>query len=440
MIGLSLAVIIGGIAGTILRGGFYLGVDFQAGLNQRMQIAPIAFTINDNREDLLAAETVQVDVTSSLLSVSIEGQEQPRNYSFPFAQYTGYGELCAAIEEAIPGFQVTNSADILSSTSSLLAFSYPAHMTGAGVAVNYLDPAAPPLEIEDIREALSALGNIQIQTVGDPANREFNVRVLDSGEDPDFAVTISGQVVSLLEARYGRGQALMRSSEYVGPRFSGELAKSATYMILLTLILILIYIWFRFKLAYAVSAIIALAHDTVILLGFIGLTQMEVVSSTIAAVLTIIGYSLNDTIVVFDRIRENRIVMKDADFRTIIDSSITQSLSRTIITSLTTLLSALALYIFTQGAVKSFALALIVGIVVGTYSSIFVAAPILLSWSNFQRRRHKGDKAPKKPANFEPSAPGTPELAAPERPALTLVREEEIPKLERRLKKKKKKR
>jgi preprotein translocase subunit SecF len=186
---------------------------------------------------------------------------------------------------------------------------------------------------------------------------------------------------------------------------------------------------------------------------------MEVVSSTIAAVLTIIGYSLNDTIVIFDRIRENRAVMKDSDFKTIINTSLTQSLSRTIITSLTTLLAAAALYVFAQGAVRNFALALIVGILVGTYSSIFIAAPILLAWSNSQRKnqfkkglKKDGGESSLKSAEALPEAgprPSGPAGLLADKPAsvnksgLTLVKDApaaaEIPQLERKLKKKKKK-
>jgi preprotein translocase subunit SecF len=293
--------------------------------------------------------------------------------------------------------------------------------------------------------------------VGERSAREFNVRVLDAGDDLDFGITMPTRVVSLLETRYGTGQVLIRQSDYVGPRFSGELARSAFYMILLTMVLILIYIWFRFKLGYAVAAVIALTHDTAILIGFIGFSQMEVVSSTIAAVLTIIGYSLNDTIVIFDRIRENRIIMKDSDFKTIIDASLTQSLSRTIITSLTTLLAAAALYVFAQGAVRNFALALIVGILVGTYSSIFIAAPILLAWSNRQRKnqfkkglKKDGGEFSIKPAEVPAEAGPRPSgglladrSASVNKGGLTLVKDApsaaEIPQLERKLKKKKKK-
>ena len=131
----------------------------------------------------------------------------------------------------------------------------------------------------------------------------------------------------------------------------------------------------------------ALFHDVLIMLGFIGTFQLEVNTTTIAAVLTIIGYSLNDTIVVFDRIRENTGLLKGEKFSRIIDISITQSLSRTIITSLTTLIAVLALYFFGTGPIKDFALNLIVGIIAGTYSSIFIASPILLGWINAGKKR-----------------------------------------------------
>ena len=147
------------------------------------------------------------------------------------------------------------------------------------------------------------------------------------------------------------------------------------------------YIWFRFKLGFAISAITALGHDVLIMLGFIGTIGLEVSTTTIAAVLTIIGYSLNDTIVVFDRVRENQSLLKGERFDIVVNTSITQSLSRTLITSLTTLLAVLALYLFGTGSIKDFALNLIVGILVGTYSSIFIASPVLLGWTNVVQKR-----------------------------------------------------
>jgi preprotein translocase subunit SecF len=153
--------------------------------------------------------------------------------------------------------------------------------------------------------------------------------------------------------------------------------------------LILLYIWFRFRLGYALAAIAAIAHDMTFMLGFIGTFQLEVSTATIAALLTVVGYSLNDTIVVFDRIRENETILRESSFENVINTSITQSLSRTVITSVTTLLAVTAIYVFATGTIEAFALKLIVGIIIGTYSSIFIASPILLGWRRTARRRQR---------------------------------------------------
>jgi preprotein translocase subunit SecF len=165
------------------------------------------------------------------------------------------------------------------------------------------------------------------------------------------------------------------------------LGEQAVWLVVVAFTLIFIYILFRFRIAFAVGAILALVHDIAIMLGVLGTLQFEISTATIAAVLTIVGYSLNDTIVIFDRIRENETLMRDSDFELVINTSITQSLSRTVITSLTTLLAVFAIYIFSTSSIKTFALSLMIGVVVGTYSSMFVAAPTVLLWRLLRTRR-----------------------------------------------------
>jgi preprotein translocase subunit SecF len=296
------------------------------------------------------------------------------------------------------------------------------------------------LQIQQKRDALDTLDNPQVQVVGTAFYQEYLVRVEDpSGDKKD---QLERDIRRLLEESFGDGSVVIKSSEYVGPRFSQTLAQQSFSLTLLALVLILIYIWFRFQFGYAISAIVALTHDVLVMLGFIGATQLEVSTTTIAAVLTIIGYSLNDTIVIFDRIRENEGLLQGRDIEDIINISITQSLSRTLITSLTTLLAVTALYTFGTGAIKDFALNLIVGIIVGTYSSVFVASPMLLGWrrSREKRKRIKRGLAPKttKAEIEEKAAPAKGESPAVEK---TVKSEDvEIPSAERKQKGKRKKR
>jgi preprotein translocase subunit SecF len=179
----------------------------------------------------------------------------------------------------------------------------------------------------------------------------------------------------------------IRKVDTVGPKIGEELRKAAVLAVLIALLLILIYIGWRFEFVFAVGAIIALFHDVMITFGIFSILNFEISLKEIAAFLTIVGYSLNDTIVVYDRIRENLKVMRSESLATIINTSINQSLSRTIITSMTTFFVVFVLFLFGGEVIHGFAFAMCVGIIVGTYSSIFVASALVLDWQT----RH-GDK------------------------------------------------
>lgn len=239
-------------------------------------------------------------------------------------------------------------------------------------------------DLVDVKDALSPVGNVQVQTIGDEGNT-FIIRVAEDETIADFRGVITDEIGDRIQAEFGSYDLL--SEEYVGARFAGTLSSRTVLLVVVALALILVYIWIRFRLNYAVSSIIAIFHDVLFLAGFIGLLQLEFTTATIAALLTIIGYSLNDTIVIFDRVRENTRIVKDKSFQEVVDLSVSQSLSRTLITSLTTLLAVVAIFIFGIGAIRTFALSLIVGVVVGTYSSIFIASPILLAWHNAEARK-----------------------------------------------------
>jgi len=169
-----------------------------------------------------------------------------------------------------------------------------------------------------------------------------------------------------------------RRTEFVGPQVGEELKKQGMYAVLFSLFGILAYVWFRFEWQFGVASIVALAHDAIATVGLFALTQMEFNLSTVAAILMIAGYSINDTVVVFDRIRENLRKYKKKPLADLFNMSINQMLSRTLMTSVTTLLALIALYIFGGEVIQGFIYALIFGIVIGTYSSIFIAAPTLL--------------------------------------------------------------
>lgn len=246
------------------------------------------------------------------------------------------------------------------------------------------------VSVDEVRSALDEVDGVQVQRLGAPADNRFVVRVRDDGRTDEFVTVVTDQVLEDLRAAFPDSRVEELETAYVGPRFSRDLTQQALFLTVFALVLILAYLWFRFRLGYAASSITALIHDVLVIIGVIGTFQMEVSTATIAAVLTIIGYSLNDTIVIFDRIRENEELLRDSDFRTVINASVTQSLSRTIITSLTTLLAVGAIYVFSTGSIQLFALTLIIGVLVGTYSSVFVASPVLFAWhTRAEARRRK---------------------------------------------------
>jgi preprotein translocase subunit SecF len=218
-----------------------------------------------------------------------------------------------------------------------------------------------------------------------------DAQVQDFGAADEFLITFTGAATSVTGTAEAMKGALqkglpgskveVRRTESVGPKIGGELKTAATNSVLVALALIIVYVWFRFILKYGIAAVIALIHDVTITFGMFSLLNKEISLSIIAAFLTIIGYSINDTIVVYDRIRENMKLRKRGDsYAEVVNRSINETLNRTVNTSLTAVLVTSMLFFFGGPVIHDFAFALTFGIVIGTYSSIFVAAPILVWW------------------------------------------------------------
>ncbi len=230
-----------------------------------------------------------------------------------------------------------------------------------------------PADIVAIREKTSnlGLGDVQIQAFGTDADVLIRIEEQDGGE--------TAQRDAIVKLRAALGENIeYRRLEVVGPTVSGELAQAGTIAVIVALIGVMIYIWLRFEWEFAIGSLGALVHDVILTLGMFSLTQLEFNLSSIAAILTIVGYSLNDTVVVFDRIRETLRRYKKKKLIDIIDMALNQTLSRTILTSVTTLLALITLYIGVE-SISSLVIAMIWGVIVGTYSSIFTASPILIA-------------------------------------------------------------
>ena len=429
---ISFAIIAAGLAFTFSTGGLNLGIDFQPGLNIRLQIAPVGARISYTGEG-----TSTINILNGEITVTTTNTEGVDRSSFLLADFATTVDLQAALQ-TIPGLSL-EAMPITDSPSQYLPLERETELSSIPLHLNVAPGVEDVADIGEVRAALQPIGEPRIQTIGDANANEFMIRIEESEGATDFDTEITARVADLLEGVYGVGTALVRQTDYIGARLSANLAQQSVYLSLLALFLILAYTWFRFRLTYAVSAIVALLHDSLFMFAFIGVIGLEFSTATIAAVLTIIGYSLNDTIVIFDRIRENSTLLRDEEFRSIADTSITQSLSRTIVTSVTTLLAVVSIYVFGTGSIRDFALAMIVGVVVGTYSSIFVAAPILAGWTAISARRKKSKDAARfhvKPADGEPE---TASEKSDDEPTQS-EQAREIPVIERRLKGKRKKR
>ena len=244
--------------------------------------------------------------------------------------------------------------------------------SGLSVSVKIEDAG---VQIADVRSAVSSIEGVRVQNVGSSDDGRYQIRVkLPEGTNQRSA---ENMINSLLAARFGNFSML--ESSFIGAKFSSSLITGSVKAVAIALALILVYVWIRFKVAYAIGSIIALMHDVLLMLGFISLTGFEISSTTIAAILTIIGYSLNNTIVIFDRVRESINNDHNQDLSDVMDYGVNSSLSRTTFSSVTTLLAVIPLAILSTGDVRSFAICMIFGVVVGTYSSNFLATNILYS-------------------------------------------------------------
>ena len=242
---------------------------------------------------------------------------------------------------------------------------------GTIVEVGYPDT----VELEMVRKALSSSGfdDAIVQHFG--TTKDVLIRLPVAAADEDKA-SLSDRVIDALAST---GAPEMRRVEFVGPQVGEELRDKGGLAMLYALIGILIYVALRFEWRFSLGAVAALVHDVILVVGFFAITQVEFDLTVLAALLAVIGYSLNDTIVVFDRIRENFRRIRKATSETIINTSINQTLSRTLMTSLTTILVLVSLYLFGGEVIRAFSIALIVGVIVGTYSSIYIASSSLLT-------------------------------------------------------------
>lgn len=392
---LSGALILLGIIGYFTR-GFNLGVDFQAGINQHVQLAYPAFELA-----YAGKGNAVLSVAEDKLTLVFSGAEvEARTETFGFAALPTLGQLVTAMS-AVPDISASlTEGGSLASTLLVPTFQgdtrlgptpYSLHRAPSSEAERFAT-------IEKVREAVSPLGRVSVQNVNPPELQRFIVRVQDEGVDKAFSKTAADSIRSSLEKAFGAGRVVVMRTDYVGASFSAGLTRQAAILVLATVLVILIYAAIRFKMQYGIGAVLAILHDALIMVCFVVWTRMEFNTATIAAILTILGYSINDTIVQFDRVREERRYRPTEKFTDVLNLALSETLGRTIITTATTMITVLALFFFTSGSIKDFALALFVGMVSGTYSTIYIASGFVAFWESKAEKRREREHASGVPA------------------------------------------
>lgn len=366
---LSLVVILVGLVSLLVKGGPDLSIDFEGGT-----IVQVRFD-----KPVPIARLRGVVAESEYGGAEIQRFGQPNEYLIKIAKVgeTEYAseQLLDALNAVEPGrnWRVVSVRELPPDFST--------GFEGGNLVISEAD-SLPPLE--ELKEKVKHQGVGIVSATEETSNRiAFRLPLLG----------VQAKAAELLNEALGKGFPdsgfEIRRTESVGPKIGEELKNRAWVAIVISLFGILAYISWRFEFKFAIGAIIALIHDVLITLGIFSLVNKEISIAIIAAFLTIVGYSLNDTIVVFDRIRENYNLRRRQSYEAMINISINESLSRTVITSLTTLIVVLFLFFMGGEVIHDFAFALMVGIIVGTYSSIFVASPILIEWENRITARRK---------------------------------------------------
>lgn len=373
----SSVIIVSGLVG-LKTTGINMGIDFQAGFIEKVRIAPPALDLT-----YLGAKSITVGQNATEINFVITGVgSDNETIRFPYTEYATVGSFVQAVS-AMSGIVVTTKAPDSFPLNKLFTDSGSlSRLSAKPYRFHYIPEGSAVVSSDDVRDAISLFPSASVQVLGKPENRAFQIRLRDDGSDPEASTNLREGLSRALDTAFGEDTIALISTDFVGSRFSQTLASQALWLVIATLALIWVYATIRFRWDFALGAIIAISHDALLMIAFIVWTQMEFNSITIAAILTIIGYSINDTVVVFDRIRENMKIYPQKNLTDLLNLSQTEMLGRTLITTITTMLAVFSLFFFTTGDMKSFALALLIGMVSGVYSTIFIASGFIsfVSW------------------------------------------------------------
>ncbi|MCQ2579440.1 MAG: protein translocase subunit SecF [Treponemataceae bacterium] len=373
---LSVVIIALGIVSVFTR-GINFGIDFKPGLIQEVRIVPPVISMTYEGAANVSVETSTSGVTFVITGTAVEND----TINFYYGQYPTVEQMVAAIN-TIDG--VTAKALVAGSESAIGMFTNSEVSSVLSKTAFSLFRAAENeiANVDQVRDALSGLSDISVKVSGTGSDVSFQIRAGDDGTDKEIRNLRKTQIYKALSDKFGSENIAVIKTDFIGSTFSKGLVSGSIILVALTLALICLYAAIRFKWDLAIAAVLAIIHDALIMVSFVTFTQMEFSSITIAAILTIIGYSINDTVVVLDRIRENIKICGLKSFKEIWDLSQSEMLSRTIITTVTTLLAVVSLYVFTTGSMKDFALLLFIGMISGVYSTIYIAG----AFSSLTRR------------------------------------------------------
>jgi len=374
---MSLVLTAAGLISLAVRGGPRYGIDFRGGA-----LVTVRF-----------AQRPPVEKVRGALSGKLPVEVQ---------------EITDNNQDDIIGTDVHNDRE-MEQVSSTIVNSLNATFGQPGNGKLDINNAGKDAIAERLRDPLQRAGvGLNDQQLADLAAAIASYRTAHGGLVRDLSELrnvpgVTPAVLNVIQQEIYAAPFTILKRDIVGPRVGAELQRKAILAVLYALAGMLVYIAFRFEWIYGVAAVIAVFHDTIITIGLFSLFNKEITLTVVAALLTLVGYSMNDTIVVFDRIRENLKLLRREPLESLINKSVNQTLSRTILTSGLTLLTALSLYFFGGQVLNGFSFALVVGIIVGTYSSIFIASPILIFWQNFlESRKSRGPRG----AVPVPVAPG----------------------------------
>ncbi|HEY4817204.1 MAG TPA: protein translocase subunit SecF [Candidatus Acidoferrum sp.] len=366
---LSAILLLAGWTSVFLNHGLRYSIDFKGGTN-----VDVRFAQTPNVDQIRKGLTAQGLGNSEIQSISSGGLASNSNEVLIFVEQKGQGgdealdtartQVITALN-SIYGVKDSSKPDFNAATPSSLA-----------TVLNANDPLHLSINAGDRYQQLAK----KILTYRD----DTKGGVLSNFDELSRADGVTPTVLATLKSNYALGSFAIRNVEVVGPKVGGELRRQAIFVTLYALAGMLVYIAFRFEWVYGAAAVLAVFHDVLITLGFFSLLKFEISLTVIAALLTLVGYSMNDTIVIFDRIRENNRLLRRESFADVVNKSINQTLSRTILTSGLTFLTVLVLFLMGGQVLRAFSFALVVGIVVGTYSSFGIAAPLVVAWNRWR--------------------------------------------------------